>query len=126
LSKHHKKDEAVSPVIAVILMVAITVVLAAVVYVWVSGFSGENVAPRSMSVQMRGTNETDAIYLVTSASPSLQWTELEFSHETIAPESGYVTAGETFTVHDDDTVSGLQLVVRDVPANAVILTLSIR
>ena len=31
-------DEAVSPVIAVILMVAITVVLAATVYVWVSGF----------------------------------------------------------------------------------------
>jgi flagellin-like protein len=33
-------DEAVSPVIAVILMVAITVVLAATVYLWVSGFSG--------------------------------------------------------------------------------------
>jgi flagellin-like protein len=31
-------DEAVSPVIAVILMVAITVVLAATVYLWVSGF----------------------------------------------------------------------------------------
>jgi flagellin-like protein len=32
-------DDAVSPVIAVILMVAITVVLAATVYMWVSGFS---------------------------------------------------------------------------------------
>jgi flagellin-like protein len=34
-------DEGVSPVIAVILMVAITVVLAATVYVWVSGFGTE-------------------------------------------------------------------------------------
>jgi flagellin-like protein len=34
-------DEAVSPVIAVILMVAITVVLAATVYLWVSGFGSE-------------------------------------------------------------------------------------
>jgi flagellin-like protein len=33
------RDDAVSPVIAVILMVAITVVLAATVYVWVSGFT---------------------------------------------------------------------------------------
>ncbi|MEW6069747.1 MAG: archaellin/type IV pilin N-terminal domain-containing protein [Candidatus Thermoplasmatota archaeon] len=35
-----KEKEAVSPVIGVILMVAITVVLAAVLYVWVSGFMG--------------------------------------------------------------------------------------
>ncbi|MEW6069748.1 MAG: archaellin/type IV pilin N-terminal domain-containing protein, partial [Candidatus Thermoplasmatota archaeon] len=35
-----REKEAVSPVIGVILMVAITVVLAAVLYVWVSGFMG--------------------------------------------------------------------------------------
>ena len=35
-----KNKEAVSPVIGVILMVAITVILAAVIYVWVSGFIG--------------------------------------------------------------------------------------
>ncbi|HVL86956.1 MAG TPA: type IV pilin N-terminal domain-containing protein [Candidatus Thermoplasmatota archaeon] len=34
-------DEAVSPVIAVILMVAITVVLAATVYIWVTSFSSQ-------------------------------------------------------------------------------------
>jgi flagellin-like protein len=34
-----KDDKGVSPVIAVILMVAITVVLAGVLYVWVSQFS---------------------------------------------------------------------------------------
>ena len=39
-----KDDEGVSPVIAVILMVAITVVLAAVLYVWAASFleQGEN------------------------------------------------------------------------------------
>ena len=36
-------DDAVSPVIAVILMVAITVVLAATVYVWVSGFGANSI-----------------------------------------------------------------------------------
>lgn len=114
--------------IAVILMVAITVVLAAVVYVWVSGFSGENqVSPRSMSVQLSAQNETDATYLVTSASPSLQWTELSFSFEEYTtPGEGYVKAGDSFTVHNDDGVSGQKLTITDVPANSIILTLSIR
>ena len=37
----NKKEDAVSPVIATILMVAITVVLAAVLYVMVIGFGGD-------------------------------------------------------------------------------------
>jgi len=37
--KLRKNDEAVSPVIAIILMVAITVVLAGVLYVWVTGLA---------------------------------------------------------------------------------------
>ena len=50
-----RKDEsAVSPVIATILMVAITVVLAAVLYVMVSGLlSGPGNAPQAMSVNIR-------------------------------------------------------------------------
>lgn len=44
-----KDDEAVSPVIAVILMVAITVVLAGVLYVWVSSFGGGGTSGVSIS-----------------------------------------------------------------------------
>ncbi|MHB8585414.1 MAG: archaellin/type IV pilin N-terminal domain-containing protein [Thermoplasmatota archaeon] len=43
-------DEGVSPVIAVILMVAITVVLAATVYVWVSGFGASGNQAKSLSL----------------------------------------------------------------------------
>lgn len=42
---HANKDQAVSPVIAVILMVAITVVLAASVYYWVTSMSSDTHAP---------------------------------------------------------------------------------
>lgn len=49
-----RDDEGVSPVIAVILMVAITVVLAATVYVWVSGFSNQDSGPESASATARG------------------------------------------------------------------------
>ncbi|RLF41686.1 MAG: type IV pilin, partial [Thermoplasmata archaeon] len=39
----------VSPIIAVILMVAITVVLAATIYVWVSGFGGSGSSTPAIS-----------------------------------------------------------------------------
>ena len=49
--KFLSRDQAVSPVIAVILMVAITVVLAATVYVWVSGFGAQSSTPaKSMAL----------------------------------------------------------------------------
>lgn len=125
-----KKDEAVSPVIAVILMVAITVVLAAIVYVWVSGFSDENMTPRTMSVRTSGGNETHAVYLVTGASASLEWDDLGFTLDGASaseeiPE-GSVDAGDSFTVSHPDGISGMELVITDEPANAVIMTLKIR
>jgi flagellin-like protein len=54
-----KADEGVSPVIAVILMVAITVVLAATVYVWVSGFASEQEGPEQASATATGVDLDD-------------------------------------------------------------------
>ncbi len=57
-----KNDEGVSPVIAVILMVAITVVLAAVLYVWAASFleQGESAPIATFFVQ----EDSDGIYHV--------------------------------------------------------------
>jgi flagellin-like protein len=68
-------DEAVSPVIAVILMVAITVVLAATVYVWVSGFGASGTQAKNLSVsQGTATNLAAASgsvsYTIVSISPN--------------------------------------------------------
>ena len=87
----HGDDEAVSPVIAVILMVAITVVLAATVYVWVSGFgSSSNSSPaHTMSLVSAGaitgaddTGDTTndywyKTYTVSSADPSLTYGDIK-------------------------------------------------
>jgi len=86
-------DEAVSPVIAVILMVAITVVLAATVYVWVSGFGASSGQPaRSLALMPNAamseakdlnhphaTNATgDQLrnYTITSATNGLKYNDL--------------------------------------------------
>lgn len=85
--KFLKSEEAVSPVIAVILMVAITVVLAATVYVWVSGFGAQTSQP-SMSVALTstsaiqqgygaGTGDTLKTYTVSTATPGMKWGDLK-------------------------------------------------
>ncbi|MHB8604919.1 MAG: archaellin/type IV pilin N-terminal domain-containing protein [Thermoplasmatota archaeon] len=59
--KFIQSDDAVSPVIAVILMVAITVVLAATVYVWVSGFGSQGKQSQTLSLsEVSATNAGQA------------------------------------------------------------------
>jgi flagellin-like protein len=71
-------DEAVSPVIAVILMVAITVVLAATVYVWVSGFGASSGSPaKTMSLTGDGAlSGTSKTYTVASATSGMRWSDI--------------------------------------------------
>lgn len=62
-----KKNDAVSPVIATILMVAITVVLAAVLYVMVIGFGGDTGIDTPMGLNQQGKNSTAVTILIASA-----------------------------------------------------------
>jgi archaeal type IV pilus assembly protein PilA len=71
--KMRKDKSAVSPVIATILMVAITVVLAAVLYVMVMGFGGSG-----------GTTPTASLSATTSGSHVYKVTILSVSSTTIA------------------------------------------
>lgn len=95
----NREDEAVSPVIAVILMVAITVVLAATVYVWVSGFgSNSNSSPaHTMSVVSAGAiNAADTETVADDATPQMDtWTKTY----TVSSASPTLTYGDmTLTV----------------------------
>jgi len=67
-----RKDEsAVSPVIATILMVAITVVLAAVLYVMVSGLiGGPGGTPQSMGVSVSRSGDGQNWIMLVSSTPA--------------------------------------------------------
>jgi archaeal type IV pilus assembly protein PilA len=71
-----KDEEAVSPVIATILMVAITVVLAAVLYVMVSGLiTGPGGTPTAMGVSVQQSGDgTNWIMTITSAPTGKAYT----------------------------------------------------
>lgn len=147
-------EEAVSPVIAVILMVAITVVLAAVVYVWVSGFSVDsNGGARSLSVTTQPTANSNATFIVTSASASLKWSEvqpqlagtsLNYANLSASPPGANrwcvsyagtcaptqpgatVNAGDIIIVQNTGTLSGATFALIDTKANALMLQMTTR
>ena len=147
-------DEAVSPVIAVILMVAITVVLAATVYVWVSGFGAQSGNPqKSLSLTSSGAlSNTWKNYTVASATSGMKWSDVAFtlngapyafdgtascSTPTLAASSYAVCHGGTAqtsaatVVAAGDTImlkgisGGQTLRIVDAQANSVMLTLTI-
>lgn len=138
-------DRAVSPVIAVILMVAITVVLAATVYVWVSGFGASSSTPAhsiALTKQKAGYYQTMTI---ASATPGLRWSDLTFQVDgmsaydviladggantrstSFAPSNtGTILAGDTvYLVNGATSAATGTLRILDTQANSVILTLS--
>lgn len=77
--KMRRDSEAVSPVIATILMVAITVVLAAVLYVMVMGFGGPTSSPpvAAMSYQKVGPN--NYTIRITSIDREVLWSDCKIA-----------------------------------------------
>lgn len=76
-----RRDDAVSPVIAVILMVAITVVLAATVYVWASSFGAKSTSmAETVALLSEGRlDNTHKNFTIASASPGMRWSDLTFT-----------------------------------------------
>ncbi len=77
-----KDEEAVSPVIATILMVAITVVLAAVLYVMVSGLltgPGTNKPQMTFSGVTLGSGATVATFTIADTSQSVSYSTYKFN-----------------------------------------------
>jgi flagellin-like protein len=111
------EEEAVSAVIGVILMVAITVAIAATVYVYVSGMIGGTTTSSStiaMNVFDRDTSAYEVIWMVsqvegeTIGSTEYVWTLLDNSGVNATGATltyndnnadGYVNSGDTFAVN---------------------------
>ena len=98
MKKIYKKEEGVSPVIATILMVAITVVLAATVWLLVSGYLGGTSQPSltaSLTYDTQNSNPAQGeVYLtVAMSNPSTA----DFTKVTISIEGKTGTLGSSGT-----------------------------
>lgn len=84
--KFRSNDDGVSPVIAVILMVAITVVLAATVYVWVSGFGASSGTP-AKTISLASDSALSGgfkSYTITAATSGMKWSDVSISVNGVA------------------------------------------
>ncbi|MDP3395122.1 MAG: type IV pilin N-terminal domain-containing protein [Methanoregula sp.] len=93
-----KNEEAVSPVIGVILMVAITVILAAVIAAFVFGMAGnvQKTKVVSVSMQRQGGN---VIGIFNGGTDALSTWNVNFSVAGVVPTNGYFNApGSTTAV----------------------------
>ncbi len=143
------KDKAgVSPIIAIILMVAITVVLAATIYVWVSGFGGGGGEALSMSVSQVGNLDSSgqASFVVSALSGNASWSNVKIlvgSHAlkmntsgALAdgywnvsdkdPSNSYIEAGDVINIYYSGANPGdtLQIISRE--SGSVICSTTIR
>jgi FlaG/FlaF family flagellin (archaellin) len=111
--KFVEDGEAVSAVIGVILMVAITVAIAATVYVYVSGMTSSEDESKLISAIESSTNVLVVTYKVTDADAGIPWSGVTASWEngSAAIEgsdttSGNIAVGDYFDVNFTSTGPG--------------------
>ncbi len=119
-----RKDDAVSPVIATILMVAITVVLAAVLYVMVMGMTGNQTITQPLGLNQQSKTSTTVNILISSApdGATTDGATISYTHDgtpagvtaTLYNAAGTAVATYTGGVFNDTTItltSGMTLVI---------------
>jgi flagellin-like protein len=93
-----KNDEAVSPVIGVILMVAITVILAAVIAAFVFGMSGNITKTKvvAATATQSGSN-INVVYQGGQDAPTVTRLSVTWPNGTVTPNSTTLTVGQSIT-----------------------------
>ncbi len=130
-----KNNKAVSPVIATILMVAITVVLAAVLYVMVMGFGsgGSNDTPTGSLTWEKTATNTYRVSIASISDSDVLRSDVELYNNgteitavTWVPAAGqYVTAGSYFTiVVSANSVNSINLLYTPSGNNIATLTIN--
>jgi flagellin-like protein len=113
--KIRKDSEAVSPVIATILMVAITVVLAAVLYVMVMGFgTGGNTAPTGSFTNVQKATSTAEKAFFGPFNKDVKPSDIK-----IVLENQSAAQSSTYTMPTTDLTGNLALVAGGTPVTGV-------
>ena len=116
MKRLNRKEEAVSPVIATILMVAITVVLAATLYMMVGDIGGDGVDPITASISIEDYEwddteeeldiELEIDTLATPSSAELDDLDIRVIYEADSGTNGQISE-EDITADSEDDWTGL-------------------
>lgn len=108
IRKWVKDKTGVSPIIAIILMVAITVVLAATIYVWVSGMGGGGATKIALNMKQTDYDATkhNVTYEILSVSGGPGWEDIKITvNGNLAFDKGYVQSGYTIWINGNKYTS---------------------
>jgi len=129
--RYNQSKHAVSAVIGVIIMVAITIAMAAVAYAYFTGMvgGGDKVAP----VISFTPNVSEKTISVASADVDANWNDINITFTNgisyaylIVPKTGVVNAGDTINLFDDQILRGTVTVTfMHVPTNTLLGTYTI-
>jgi flagellin-like protein len=119
-----KNQNAVSAVIGVIIMVAITVAMAAVAYAYFTGMIGEqSKAPPAVSFTLSAAEKT---ITVATADVDTNWDDINISttntsNFSFITRTGLVKAGDVINLQTDQILRGtVTLTFRHVPTNSIL------
>jgi len=124
--KFIEKEAGVSAVIGVILMVAITVAIAATVYVYVSGMmgTGQEAAP-TLTFVKEDKAAVNTLTVIAADPSDVSWGDIEIlNNGTVEAhnKSGAVTAGAILDITDLAGTGAYTIGIRHVPTNTLIGT----
>ena len=125
-NRKFKDEEAVSAVIGVILMVAITVAIAATVYVYVSGMMGGS-TQRTPSITFTMDESANTLTVV-SADSGVAWSDIFMNatadvgtnYSNAMGQSGDVQAGDTINFDGLNLDGDITIVFRHDPTNSLL------
>jgi len=113
--------KAISAVIGVMLMVAITAAMAAVAYAYLTGMIGGQ--KEETPVMEFLPSESDNTVTVSGADPSINWQDVNITstngtHTDYIQKTGIVSAGNLIDLDTDQTLTGdVTIKIRHIPSN---------
>ncbi|KGK97823.1 hypothetical protein LI82_08625 [Methanococcoides methylutens] len=123
----NRNEDAVSPVIGVILMVAITVILAAVIAAFVFGMGPSEMAPQS-SLKLSNVSD-DGFNLNHQGGDEILWnnTNLIVDNAPVTVSEDNLTAGSSIFISTSSALeNGDSITIVDVPSQQLIAELTVR
>jgi archaeal type IV pilus assembly protein PilA len=125
MRKRNKNDNAVSAVIGVVLMVAITIAMAAVAYAYFTGMiGGQTTSTPTISFN---PNIVDKTITVDTADSEINWEDITISasdgtnHITVAM-SGTVAAGDIINLRGQGLSGTVEVTIIHIPSNTLLAT----
>jgi flagellin-like protein len=109
--KTHSNETAVSPVIGVILMIAITVILAAVIAAFVFGMAGQMQSPKVVAVTASMMNTSYVTITNQGGQDVASLTSLDVTGDIVTPGTVGVAVGNRATFQTTPGISQKQIIV---------------